>query len=377
MNYAERFEPSEALAFNYAHHAMVVSGLLGWESRGAKYFKRSIDLRQEMNDVWGLGHSYAYEGGGLYCLCRYDEAIEKLDKAVDSFNQTGDLWELNMATFHRGMCEYLLGNIQVAAADAQSTFADARNMGDTRAMCSSFLWAVATDGRFPFDDVKRSVLPADEDIMSSVNLMKAEGCWHLAHGRTADAVEILEKAWRSAWNHGHVFVHTVATLTILVKARRLHADSLDQADSKRCRAYRKKTLRLANRTAWLSRLFRPERVGALRELALAYVGVRGRTQGSLRKALRIVERSCEEATRVAAKYELAQSRIVRAQLRVELGEANAQQELDEAELVMVGFAQAFEKAQSNVTTSFDKQPTNKQPTNKQPTNKQPTNEVLA
>ncbi len=159
MNFAERFPPSRELAFQYAQHSMLVSMVLGWPARGSRYFEESARIQQEFNDAWGIGHSDSYWGVGLYAAARYEEAADHFSKAIESFTKTGDLWELNIARLHLGLSYYGVGDLAEAVKQARSTFDLSVRVGDSRTHCSSYLWARATNGVLPLEELKSCYLP--------------------------------------------------------------------------------------------------------------------------------------------------------------------------------------------------------------------------
>ena len=92
--------------------------------------------------------------------------------------------------------------------------------------------------------------------------------------------------------------------------------------------------RFAKRLSWF---LPPERPHALRELGLVYAH-----RGRLRKALKLVDKSCQIAEQQKARYEHAQSLLVQGELQKAMGDPSAddhirmaQEKIDQIERAVV------------------------------------------
>ena len=211
MNRAEQYPPSRELAFNYALNAYLT--LIGWNSRALSYVDRSVEIRSNFNDIWGMGHSHSWRGIGLYASGEFEAAIPSLLKAIEAFSQTGDQWELNLARFHLAFCYYRLGKLQEAVKHASTTFHSSLNIGDTRTHCSLFLWSRCVKGNLPFEELTEKFQAVPEEIMPMSNLLIGQGRWHLFHGRTQQAIDAFQQAWRLSRANLSVNFHTVPQST--------------------------------------------------------------------------------------------------------------------------------------------------------------------
>ena len=146
LNRAEQLPPSPQLAFACALHGLL-SNVIGLHSRASRYIARSIELRHQLDDRWGIGQSLCYKGIGLFAAARYEEGLAALDESLGMLARTGDLWESNLARFHKGCCHYGLGDLDAAIAEARTTFEASIRIGeDSRAHSALYLWAKATRG---------------------------------------------------------------------------------------------------------------------------------------------------------------------------------------------------------------------------------------
>ncbi len=325
MNSAEQVPVSVHLATSYAFHAGWIS-MLGWSRRGARYGDRSMTLARQFNDLLAQGYSNNYQGIGLYASARYDEGLARLSEAIEAFEKAGDLYELHLAHFHRGCCHFGLGNLALAVAEARSTFASSARLGDSRTLCSSYLWARATRGNIPFEELKSCFPCRPDDVMSTVHGIMAEGHWHAFHGRTEEALRAFERAGEMVRKSLCVNSHTILALPNLAGALRKHADAVETRDSQQSDLLRRRSLRLARWATRITRLFPAAYPVALRERSLILAAC-----GKTKQALKFADKSCAVALAQKARYEHAQSLLVRGKLARQLGLPEADEQVRTAE----------------------------------------------
>ena len=252
MNRAERLPASQDLGMSCAAHACLIS-MIGWSGRGARYGAKSMTLARQFDDVLAQGYSSNYQGIGHYASARYDAGMARLNEAIEAFEKAGDLYELYLAHFHRGCCQFGLGNLAEAVAEARWTFAASARLGDSRTLCSSYLWARATRGNIPFEELRSCYPNRPDDVMSTVHGIMAEGHWHSFHGRTEEAVQAFELGGEMVRKSFCVNSHTILTLPNLAGAVCRHADAIEHRDSNQCEQLRRRACRLA---AWATRITR-------------------------------------------------------------------------------------------------------------------------
>jgi len=325
MNRAELLPSSPVLSYAYAMHACATS-MLGWNARGSRYGDRSMGMAREFDDLLGYGSSRNYTGIGLYVSARYEEGLARLTEAVDAFAKAGDLYELNLANFHRGCCHFGLGNLAAAVAAARLTFASSTRIGDSRTLCSSYLWARATRGNIPFEELRSCYPCRPDDVMSTVHGIMAEGHWHTYHGRTAEALQAFERAGEMVRKSLCVNSHMIVVMPELAGALRRHADALQAKDARQAEQLRRRAYRLAKWAVRITRLFPAAYPLSLRELSLV-LAARGKTK----KALKVADKSCTVAEGQKAKYEHAQSLLLRGTLARQLGLPEAGEQISTAQ----------------------------------------------
>ncbi len=329
MNRAELLPPSSHLAVFYGHHACLLSMVIGWHTRQMRYLQRGLTMASEFDDLLAHGHCSNYQGISLCASARYEEALTRLHEAIDAFDKAGDVWQLNLARFHRGYCHFRLGNLSAAIAEARGVFASSARIGDSRTLCSSYLWARATRGNLSFQELKSCLPCRPDDIMSTVHGTMAEGYWHSFHGRTEESLHAFEQAATLVRQSFCMNFHTMAVLPALSGALRRHADVVQAADAQRSEALRRRAYRLAKWATRITRFFPTAYPEALRERSLILA-----TYGKTWKALKFADKSCAVAEAQKAKYEHAQSLLVRGKLAKELGLPEADEQIRAAEAAL-------------------------------------------
>jgi serine/threonine protein kinase/tetratricopeptide (TPR) repeat protein len=329
MNHAELLPPCRNLAFSYAIHGMFMS-MLGWHSRGSQYSDQGAALARGLDDPFLCGVGANYKGIGLHASARYEEGLESLSEAIVAFQKAGDLWELHLAHFHKGCCQFGLGNLAEAIAEARWVFASSARLGDSRTLCSSWLWARATRGNFPFEKLKSCYPCRPDDVMSTVHGVLAEGYWHSFHGRTEAALQAFERAGFMVRTTFCVNSHTMLVMPMLAMGLRLRAGAVQPDDAGLAARLLQRAGHVAKWGTRLTRLFPAVYAVALRERSQVLAA-----RGKMKQALKFAERSCAVALAQKAKYEHAQSLLVRGQIARQLGLPEADEQIRTAEAAIV------------------------------------------
>ena len=328
MNLAESLPPSQNLAIQYAFHDCFTA-MVGWRSRGRRYGERALAMAGESDNFWTLGQCSNYKGIGHHAAARYEEGLVQLARAIELFDKAGDLWELNLAHFHKGCCHFGLGDLAEAVAEARWAFAASVRLGDSRVLCSSYLWARATRGNLPFEELRSCFPSRPDDVMSTVHGMMAEGHWHSFHGRTGEALEAFERAFGLVMTSQCLNSHMIVCLPELATALRLHADAIRRADPRRSDELRRQAYRRARWAVRVTRFFPAAYPLALRELSIQLAD-----RGKAETGPRIADRSCAVAEGQKARYEHARSLLVRGRIAHQLGRPEAEEQIRTAEAAL-------------------------------------------
>jgi tetratricopeptide (TPR) repeat protein len=325
MNRAERLPVSLDLGMSYGVHACLAS-MIGLSKRGARYGDRSMTLARQFDDLLALGYSNNYQGIGHYASARYEAGVAHLKDAIEAFQKAGEQFEIHLAHFHKGCCHFGLGNLAEALAEARWTFASSARVGDSRTLCSSYLWARVTGGDIPFEELKSCFPSRPDDVMSTVHGIMAEGHWHTFHRRTEEAINAFERAGDLVQKSSCVNAHTILSLPNLAGALREHALALKSSDRQLAGRLLRRANRLARWATRITRFFPAAYPVALRERSLVLAAC-----GETRKALKYADKSCTVANAQNAKYEHAKSLRLRGKIARELGLLEADEQVRTAE----------------------------------------------
>jgi len=211
-------------------------------------------------------------------------------------------------------------------AEARWTFASSTRLGDSRTLCSSYLWARATRGNIPFEELKSCYPCRPDDVMSTVHGIMAEGHWHAFRGRTEEALQAFERAGEMVRTSLCVNSHTILALPNLAGALRKHADAVETRDPQQSDRLRRRSLRLARWGTRITFLFPAAYPVALRERSLILAAC-----GKTKQALKFADKSCAVALSQKARYEHAQSLLLRGTLARRLGLPEADEQVRTAE----------------------------------------------
>jgi hypothetical protein len=165
--------------------------------------------------------------------------------------------------------------------------------------------------------------------MSTVHGIMAEGHWHTHHGRTAEALQTFERAAELVRKSLCVNSHMIVVMPELAGALRRHGDTLQAEDARQAEQLRRRAYRLAKWAARITRWFPAAYPLSLRELSLN-LAVRGKTK----KALKVADKSCAVAEGQKARYEHAQSLLLRGTLARRLGLPEADEQIRTAETAL-------------------------------------------
>jgi tetratricopeptide (TPR) repeat protein len=339
MNHAERFPPSPALAFSYTGYAIGLC-ILGRVPRARYYVDQSLQLRRDLNDLLGTAQTLLAHGYVCYASARYREGIAKLEEAVGLYRKTGDPFEINAAWLAWSLCQEKLGNVAAVIDRGQTIFAqDVPRGDDNSGHYTLFLWSRVAQGDLPFEELKSWFRPLPDNIMASSLLLLGEGHWHWFHSRTQEALRVFESAYQLVKRNLAVNHLTVATLPWLITALRRHAEALEPRGERQSRLLRRRAFRLAKRASWLARLFPPHHPHVLRELSHAYAA-----RGQFREALRLAAKSCALAEEQSARFEHAESLLLRGRLARRLGLPGAEEQIRTAEAALAARDEATRAA---------------------------------
>ena len=201
MNLAEKFAATPELAQTYSEHAPVMS-LIPWHSRGLDYADRSLEIRKESGDTWGLGQSRNFKSILHYSASEFEACIEQARQAVTVLERTGDYWEIHIARYQLAAAMYRKGDLEGAAREAQQTYYSALELGDFQSTSNIIdVWIRSNLNWLPADVLERELARPENDLQAKCQVLLAEGVSLIGKGEYddaskcfADAIERSEKA---------------------------------------------------------------------------------------------------------------------------------------------------------------------------------------
>jgi two-component system sensor kinase len=338
MNLAERLLPTPELAQCWAEHAPGLT-LVGYLSRAERYAQKSLALRRELGDWWGQGQSLHYWGVVLYAASRYEACIEKCREGVRLLERTGDYWQVHIARYQIAASFYRLGELVRAIEESEVNYRSGIDLGDEQASGIILdIWVRAAQGDVPERLFQEELQRPRHDAQGQAQVLFAEGVRRLMAGGLEQAEEYMLRAIETADRAGVRNAYTLPYRPWLATALRQQAAQPAHLTPERRKLLLCRAAAAAKRAAgdrWLCANDLPH---ALRELA--YIAA---MSGSLRRARRLLDRSLRIANRHAARYEIAQSLLARAQIGREAGWPTAQQDRERADAILLPLQAALQK----------------------------------
>ncbi|MBI3977021.1 MAG: PAS domain S-box protein [Chloroflexi bacterium] len=324
MNLAERYPPTEELAWVYADHAPVMATLPSF-NRGIRYAERSLAIRRALGDDWGQAQSLNRLGMILYNASRWPEALDRLREAERILERVPDRWELTIAQTHIGMCLRYLGRLEEAVAQGQMLYQIGKEIGDGMALASGLAtWTLASGGRVPASLIREALERYNQNTLirtSALDLAEA-GRLLLGEGRPGDAARILAEAEQRA-RRARLRAGYVARLPVwLATALRQEAEQTPDYAPARRQALLRQAQQAADRGLRAARVFQNELARVLREQ-----GLLAARRGNPRRARRYLDESLAVAERLGARAERAQTLLARGEVGFALGWPGAAEEI--------------------------------------------------
>ena len=345
MNLAETCAPTAELAQAYSEHAPAMS-LIPLSHRGIAYGRRSLEIRTELEDVWGQGQSLNFLAVALYAAGRYEECIDVGRRSVRILEQAGDVWEKHQAQYQVAASLYRLGRFTEAVQLAREAYDSGAAYGDDQ-VCANIIevWARATNGDIPEEIIQREVERPRTDIQAIGHVMLAQGVQFMSDGELQQAVDVFQKGIDVTRAGGISNCYTAPLHAWKATALRTFLEDASPV----IRKTRQKTIRRHRRAARIAMMmavrFRSELPHALRELAWSFV-----FQNKIRRAMLTLNWSIRAARIQNARWEQLQGEQMLQQIRVECGLAGASQALGDVHRRMSAFRN--EQLPKRVPTSF-------------------------
>jgi signal transduction histidine kinase/tetratricopeptide (TPR) repeat protein len=287
--------------------------------RGIDYSNRAITIAQRLGNPWGKGQALTYNGVALYAATRYKEAQAQCEEAVRILEQSGDVWQANVARWHVAMCQYRLGSLQEARATIQRVYSGAMAVGDHQAAAIALgIWAKASAGDVPEKELMAALARHQEDIHAQAEVRTGYAIWLLRAGRPGDAVRTLREADDLVQRKGLQQEYVAPVLPWLATALRHELMGASMWAARERRANVKEATKVIRRALRLAGSYRNNLPHAHRE-----AGYLAACEGRSRAAYSHLSTSLQIAQEQGASYEAALTRVAQAEIGAALGLAEA------------------------------------------------------
>ncbi len=336
LNLAERYLPTPELGLAYAEHAPAIS-LVGMHRRARAYAEKSLKIRQDLNDLSGQAQSLHYHGIVLYAGSEYQQSIKKCRDAIRLLERTGDYWQVHIARYQIAASLYRLGDLAGALEESQLNYKSGIELGDEQASGIILdVWVRATGGAIQENILKAELERVRHDAQGRAQVLFASGIRLLGADKLVEAQGQIEKAIEVADQAEVRNAYTLPYrpwLATVLRQQAIRLGNLTRFRHDELLRRAEKTARKAIRTWWLCKNDLPH---AYRELGLLLA-----MRGSVRRALRCLNKSLAIAKRQQAQYEYAQTMSAKAELEAELELPEAISDKAEA-LAILGELRAYE-----------------------------------
>lgn len=293
MNDAERFPPSLTLALVYSEHGPAMS-LVRWFTRANHYLDRSLEIRTEMEDMWGQGQSLDYKGVVKLAEGDYEATITASSRAVELLRQTGDVWEMNMAKYQKANALYRTGRLDEAVTTAIQVYESGRNVGDRQSTGIILdVWARALPETLPLERITEEAARYRPDAQSHAQTQLGFARVLLHHNRIDDAIKTLWNAIDYCNNAGSLNTYIFPCFVWLGTAYRLRLEATNRRDGRRYQKNFKAAKKAIRKAVRMASKFPGDLPHALREL-----GILNAIQGKTRAAHSCFVKSQKVASRM-------------------------------------------------------------------------------
>ena len=335
MNLAERYQPTAELAQAYSEHAPAMS-LIPLSRRGISYGRRSLQIRTAQNDIWGQGQSLHCLAIALYSAAQFEECVDVGRRSVRILERAGDFWEKHIAQYQVAASLYRLGRFAEAAQLARDAYDSGLAVGDFQ-VCGNIIevWARATNGDIPSRILQCELERPRADVQGQAHVLLAQGVHLISEGRFAEAVQALDRGIEAARNAGISNTYTSPLFAWKATALRGFLENRSPLTRSPRRVIIRDHRRAARKALLIALRFRNELPHALREYAWAQL-----FKNCNRRAMFLLQKSVQVASQQSAEYEVIQSKLLLQKIRMEMGCADAETELENTERLYSAFRNA-------------------------------------
>ena len=326
LNLAEKHVVTRELAQCYSEHAPALS-LIPWHGRGLKYAERSLQMRQELGDLWGQGQSRNFISIVHYSNSNFEDAFDEAEQAIAILDRTGDYWELGIARYHATASLFRQGKLREALDKAQLNYHAALKVGDLQSSGNILdVWVRAGMGLIPKDVVERESQRDISDRQTKCQILLALGISNLHDAEYDKAIESFQEAIEISKKSGLLNTYVATNYVWYATALRHKLENRPP----RLQSIKRKLTRQFNQAAKsavrVARKYKNDLPHALRELSLSNAQA-----GRMLRAKKCIDASVNVAQSQGAEYELLQSQLVYGEIGTEFNWDNAKHVFEQAQ----------------------------------------------
>lgn len=314
LNLAEVYEPTEHLAQCYSEHAPGMT-LLRWQTRGLRYAQKSLQIREELQDIWGQGQSRNFLSIFLYSFSQFERCVTEAGHAVEILERTGDYWEVHIGRYQLSAALYRLGRLEESVEQAKLNYHSALRRGDYQATGNVLdVWARASLGEIP-DEVIRVELERNiYDHQRHCQVKLAQGIKAFYQKQFSRSIECLQGAIQQSERAKVSNTYVSPCYAWLCSAMRLELENNPPKSRSAHRSSTRALYKTCQQAVRIANRFTNEQPHAYREYAAAAA-----MTGRVKLSKRYFAKSLETSKRQKASFEYALTQILKKEFALELG----------------------------------------------------------
>lgn len=268
---------------------------------------RSLRLREQAGDGWGIAQSHHFRGFVLHAANRYAEAIAAFDTAIAAFDIVGDRWEQHAAMWQKALCLGRLGQLHDAGTLARDTYWQAKRRGDRIAAGTALaIWVRYLPGDVGIETLMREIgetAVGDRHTLALLHSARAARLFHAEqYAQALDAALLADELLRASRIRNH-FLAPILTSHLQILRLSLPAGASGWTQDRRHQA--KLSVRILRRSRRSALIFSGERPAVCREWAMMAFAAGHRRFGEV-----ILWAAARSARRTSAQGELAACALV-------------------------------------------------------------------
>ncbi|MFH2034255.1 MAG: protein kinase [Candidatus Margulisiibacteriota bacterium] len=306
MNMAELTGDRQLLAQVYSEHGPIIASIPMLD-RALRYEEKSLEIRRQLNDEWGIGETLCHLGMVCFNRGEYDRSVEYLLDASKRLIKVGDFWMATLALVHLGIVYGEINDYQASQKYMDIGYQLSRRVRDFRGMglqcvqmCQNFwIWGdlkraieVGEEGRKYLEDAKDFFL-ASNQYYHLGRAYALHGDFERAVDRLGTSIDYIENKVKMKGPY------SVSAYLFMADALLDARDRMEDLTLKQRGEFLAGADKYAASAYTLAKKFAASYLG----MALYVKGKLAIARGQKQNALELLRESVQESARVNKKYE--------------------------------------------------------------------------